>query len=39
MGTAASPIVHKDRVYIVHDNLTESFLAAFERVPVRRSGA
>jgi outer membrane protein assembly factor BamB len=30
MGTAASPIVHKDRVYIVHDNLKDSFLAAFE---------
>ena len=35
MGTAASPIVYKDRVYIVHDNLTDSFLAAFDK----RTGA
>jgi len=35
MGTAASPVVYKDRVYIVHDNLSESFMAAFDA----RSGA
>ena len=35
MGTAASPVVHKDRVYIVNDNLTDSFLAAFDK----RTGA
>jgi outer membrane protein assembly factor BamB len=35
MGTAASPIVYKDRVYIVHDNLTDSFMAAFDK----RTGA
>lgn len=30
MGTAASPVVYKDRVYIVHDNLSDSFMAAFD---------
>jgi outer membrane protein assembly factor BamB len=30
MGTAASPVVYKGRVYIVHDNLTDSFMAAFD---------
>jgi outer membrane protein assembly factor BamB len=29
-GTAASPIVHNGRVYIVNDNDTQSFLAAFD---------
>ena len=27
---AASPVVHKDRLYIVNDNTTESFLVAFD---------
>ena len=27
---AASPIVYKDRLYVVNDNTTESFLAAFD---------
>jgi len=31
MGTSASPVVYKDRVYIVHDNLTDSFMAAFDK--------
>jgi len=31
MGTASSPIVYKDRVYVVHDNFTNSFLAAFDK--------
>jgi len=35
MGTASSPVVYKDRVYIVHDNLTSSFMAAFDK----RTGA
>ena len=35
MGTAASPVLHKDRLYIVHDNLTESFMVALDK----RSGA
>ncbi len=30
MGTASSPVVYKDRVYIVHDNLKSSFMAAFD---------
>jgi len=30
MGTAASPVVYKDRVYVVHDNLSDSFMAAFD---------
>ena len=30
-GTAASPLVHNDRVYIVNDNATESFIAAFDK--------
>lgn len=29
-GTAASPVVYNDRVYIVHDNLKNSFMAAFD---------
>jgi outer membrane protein assembly factor BamB len=28
---AASPILHGDRIYVVSDNTTESFLAAFDR--------
>lgn len=31
MGTASSPVVYKDRVYIVHDNLTSSFMVAFDK--------
>jgi len=34
-GMAASPIVYKDRVYLVNDNATESFIAAFDK----RNGA
>jgi outer membrane protein assembly factor BamB len=29
-GSAASPVLHKGRLYIVNDNLTQSFLAAFD---------
>ncbi|HUE87931.1 MAG TPA: PQQ-binding-like beta-propeller repeat protein [Vicinamibacterales bacterium] len=29
-GTAASPVLHRDRLYIVNDNDTRSFLAAFD---------
>jgi outer membrane protein assembly factor BamB len=35
MGTASSPVVYKDRVYIVHDNHSDSFMAAFDK----RTGA
>jgi outer membrane protein assembly factor BamB len=28
---ASSPILHNDRIYVVSDNTTESFLAAFDR--------
>ncbi|MFN0084014.1 MAG: PQQ-binding-like beta-propeller repeat protein [Blastocatellia bacterium] len=30
-GTAASPVVHQDRVYIVNDNDEKSFLAAYDK--------
>ena len=30
-GTAASPVVHGDRIIVVHDNVTESFIAAFDK--------
>lgn len=30
MGTAASPIVHSGRVFIVNDNLTNSYMLAFD---------
>src|SRR2546426_498056 len=30
-GTGASPILHKERIYIVNDNDTRSFIAAFDR--------
>jgi len=29
-GTAASPALHDDRLYVVNDNTTQSFLVAFE---------
>jgi hypothetical protein len=29
-GTAASPLVHKDRLYVVNDNRMRSFIAAFD---------
>ena len=29
-GTASSPVVHDDRLYVVNDNLAQSFLAAFD---------
>jgi outer membrane protein assembly factor BamB len=29
-GSAASPVVHQDRVYLVNDNDTESFVAAYD---------
>jgi len=31
MGTAASPILHEDRLYIVNDNTSRSFMAAFDK--------
>ena len=31
MGTAASPILYGDRVYVVNDNTTNSFVAAFDK--------
>ena len=34
-GTAASPVVHGDRVYVLNDNDEQSFLAAFDK----RTGA
>jgi outer membrane protein assembly factor BamB len=30
-GTASSPVLHKDRLYLVNDNSTKSFLAAFDK--------
>ncbi len=30
-GTAASPVLHKDRIFIVNDNDEKSFLAAFNK--------
>ncbi len=30
-GTAASPTLHNDRVIVVHDNATESFMAAYDK--------
>ncbi|MBK6796521.1 MAG: PQQ-binding-like beta-propeller repeat protein [Acidobacteria bacterium] len=30
-GTAASPVVYKDRVYVVNDNDEQSFLAAYDK--------
>ncbi len=30
LGTASSPALHKDRLYIVNDNTTRSFMAAFD---------
>ena len=29
-GTSGSPVVYKDRIYIVNDNLEQSFLAAYD---------
>ena len=34
-GTAASPVLHRDRIYIVNDNDDQSFLAAYDK----RTGA
>jgi outer membrane protein assembly factor BamB len=31
IGTAASPVLHGDRVYVLHDNNEHSFLAAVDR--------
>jgi outer membrane protein assembly factor BamB len=31
-GTAASPVLHKDRLYVVNDNETQSFLVALDKV-------
>ena len=31
MGTAASPVLHDNRLYIVNDNTTRSFMAAFDK--------
>jgi outer membrane protein assembly factor BamB len=30
-GTAASPVLHRDRIYIVNDNDDQSFLAAYDK--------
>lgn len=30
-GTASSPVLHKDRIYIQHDNQEDSFLAAVDK--------
>jgi outer membrane protein assembly factor BamB len=30
-GTASSPAIYKDRVYVVHDNASESFIIAFNK--------
>jgi outer membrane protein assembly factor BamB len=30
-GTAASPVLYKDRLYIVNDNLNQSFMVAFDK--------
>jgi len=34
-GTAASPVLHRDRIYLVNDNDDQSFLAAYDK----RTGA
>ena len=34
-GTAASPVLHRDRIYVVNDNDDQSFLAAYDK----RTGA
>jgi len=34
-GSASSPVLHNDRLYLVNDNTTESFLAAYDK----RTGA
>jgi outer membrane protein assembly factor BamB len=34
-GSASSPVLHKDRLYLVSDNTTQSFVAAYDR----RTGA
>jgi outer membrane protein assembly factor BamB len=34
-GMAGSPVLHKDRLYVVNDNNTQSFIAAFDK----RTGA
>jgi outer membrane protein assembly factor BamB len=31
-GTAASPVLHKDRIYVLNDNEKESFLVALDKV-------
>ncbi len=35
LGTGASPTIYKDRIYVVNDNTTQSFLSAFDK----RTGA
>jgi outer membrane protein assembly factor BamB len=30
-GTAASPVLHGDRIFVVHDNATESFMAEYDK--------
>ena len=37
-GTAASPVLYKDRLYVVNDNEEESYLAASTPRPANRSG-
>jgi len=31
LGTAASPVLYQDRLYIVNDNTTQSFMVAFDK--------
>jgi outer membrane protein assembly factor BamB len=31
LGTGASPVLHKDRLYVVNDNTTQSFLIALDK--------
>ncbi len=31
LGTGASPVLHKDRLYVVNDNTTQSFLVALDK--------
>ena len=30
-GSAASPVLHEDRLFVVNDNATQSFIAAFDK--------
>ena len=37
-GTAASPVLHGDRIYLVNDNEEDSYLLALEPRPATKSG-